>query len=145
MIPEKSDPDALRVLLIEDDETEVFSLKKAFDLLGIEGTILVAETGEKGLEMLNNMAFERHHERLPILVLDINLPGVSGLKTLEIIRSTPLIKDIRVFVWTGSGDQGAQIEAEKLDVEGFLFKSDPNGTYAKTAAMLNDYWKIDRH
>lgn len=145
MIPEKPNPDALRVLLIEDDDTEAFSLKKAFDLLGIEGTILVAETGEKGLEMLNNMAFERHHERLPLLVLDVNLPGVSGLKTLEIIRSTPLIKDIRVFVWTGSVDQGAQLAAEKLDVEGFLVKSHLSGTYAKTAAMLNDYWKIDRH
>lgn len=145
MIPEKPEPDALRVLLIEDDDAEVYSLKKAFDLLGIEGTILVAESGEEGLEMLNAMAFERHHERLPILVLDINLPGVSGLKTLEIIRTTPHIKDIRVFIWTGSGDQADRLAAEKLDVEGFLTKSDPNGTYAKTAAMLNDYWKIDRY
>lgn len=145
MVLEKTNPDALRVLLIEDDDTEVFNLKKAFDLLGIEGEIFVAETGEKGLEMLNDMAFERHHERLPILVLDINLPGVSGLKTLEIIRSTPLIKDIRVFVWTGSDDQSTQLAAERLDVEGFLVKSAPNGTYAKTAAMLNDYWRIDRH
>jgi len=144
MVSSTMSTETLRILLIDDSETEVIGLKRAFDLLGIDGTILTAGTGEVGIEILKRMAVEQSEIRPPIVLLDINLPGADGLETLEIIRATPLIKDVRVFVWSGMGGQQERDAANKLDIEGFLLKTSADVTYAKAAAMLNDYWKSDR-
>lgn len=134
------DTEKLNVLLIEDDQTDVIGLKRAFDLLGIEGEVMVAETGERGIELLDHFARKHYRKKLPIIMLDINLPGAGGIETLEIIRSTPHINRVPVFMWSEVANAEIQDAASKLDIEGFLIKSAPGSTYAKAAAMMKEYW-----
>ena len=135
----------LKVLLIEDDETDYIGLQRAFKTLAIDCDLHLAKSGEDGWKDLVAIASSSH--KLPVVLLDINLPGQSGLETLQLIRTSPLTKDTRVIVWSNIRDQNEVDAANDLDIEGFLLKSTTGsptlGTcYVKAATMLNEYWRI---
>lgn len=135
--------DRLSVLLIEDDEVDVIGLQRAFELAGIKCRLDIAKTGEAGLELLRRYASQSPPARLPIVLLDVNLPGENGLNTLKSIREQQAIRDVRVFVWSNVRSQRDVDIASKLDIEGFLLKSELGSTYVHAATMLHDYWKLD--
>lgn len=131
----------LHVLLIEDDEVDFVGLRRAFDLIGVDCNLRVAQTGEDGWTALCDIASAS--ERMPIVLLDINLPGQSGLETLKLIRQSSLTKDTRVIVWSNIRNPEEEETAYELEIEGFLLKSDPKSSYVKVASMLKEYWLID--
>ncbi len=90
-ITELSDVNQVRglVLYVEDSPVNVMVMQHIFTQLpGVE--LLTAETAEAGLEMIAR--------RPPALVLmDINLPGMSGLQALQILKENPLTAAIPVL------------------------------------------------
>lgn len=66
-----------RILVTDDDRRWREGLREVFEPRGYE--TLEAESGEQALELV-------HVERVHLLILDIELPHISGLETLRIIR-----------------------------------------------------------
>jgi two-component system, cell cycle response regulator DivK len=81
------------VLIVEDNEK---NMKLARDVLQAKGyQTLEAVTGEDGVRLAN--------ERLPDLVLmDIQLPGISGIEALKLLRADPKTAGIPVVALTAS-------------------------------------------
>jgi PAS domain S-box-containing protein len=88
-VSDKNGSVSRRVLYIEDSPINIEIVKNVFRILpDIE--LLTAENAETGLAMV--------HELHPDLVLmDINLPGMSGLEALKILKLDPATKDIPVI------------------------------------------------
>ena len=81
------------VLIIEDDEK---SRRLLCDVLGYHGhTVLQTDSGESGLEMLT-------HIPNAIVLLDIQLPGISGFETLQRIRGTAAFHRVKIVAVTAS-------------------------------------------
>lgn len=103
------------VLLIEDESALREAVKMKLEKKGIE--VLVAETGEKGLSILQ--------EKKPDLVwLDILLPGINGLEVLKRIREDEKTKNLPVIVVSVSGGQEKIKQAFVLNVIDYLVKSE---------------------
>jgi two-component system cell cycle response regulator DivK len=81
------------ILIIEDNEK---NMKLVRDLLQVKGYKTVeSETAEEGIKMAK--------EKKPALILmDIQLPGMSGVEALGVLRSDPDTKDIPVIAVTAS-------------------------------------------
>src|SRR5262245_63181397 len=81
------------ILIVEDNPQ---SLKLVRDILQVKGyQTLEAETGEEGVRV----ARERH----PALILmDIQLPGISGIEALQQLRADPLTSPTPVITVTAS-------------------------------------------
>ncbi len=81
------------ILIVEDNPK---NLKLVRDTLQVKGYQTVeAETGEEGLRVA--------HERHPALVLmDIQLPGISGIEALHRLRADPVTRAIPVLAITAS-------------------------------------------
>ena len=109
--PFDSTPHTPRVLIVEDEGRMRDMLLRALPDMGLEAD--GARSAEEALAML-----ERGDYR--ILVLDLNLPGMSGLEMLERIR--PKMPRLQVVVLTGYGDLEAAKQAIHLDVVEFLTK-----------------------
>lgn len=97
-----AEPRPCRVLIIEDDEDDVFLLKRAIDRArrslarGIE-----CEHVNNGLDALYWVSREDLTDRLPdALVLDLNMPRLNGIEFLRSLRQSLLLKDLPVFVLT---------------------------------------------
>jgi len=100
-----------RVLIVEDEPRIGEILGRAMPELGYDSTVVA--TGEEALSTLK----QRPHA---IVVLDLNLPGMSGLETLREIRQQ--WPDTQAIILTGFGDLDAAKEAIHLDVVEFLTK-----------------------
>jgi two-component system, chemotaxis family, response regulator Rcp1 len=90
------------VLLIENNPGDVRLIAEGFARGGVSHCLRVAEDGEEALAMLRREG-EHAGRRLPELVLlDLNLPRLSGLDVLTALKSDPELRRIPVVVLTGS-------------------------------------------
>ncbi len=100
---------ARSVLLVDDDPSVLRVLRRYFERSGWE--TFQALSGEDGVR-----TFEA---QLPDLVLlDVNLPGISGLHVLEVLIS----RGATVVMLTGQAEVGTAVEAMRAGAEGFLTK-----------------------
>lgn len=91
-------PQALRVLLVDDDELVRESVPTMLDLLGHR-----TETASGGLEALRRLQADLE---VDLVILDLNMPGMSGLETLARIRL--LRPELPILVATGFREEGLE-------------------------------------
>lgn len=90
------------VILVEDNDDDIFFIKKACAAAGVPHTLVVIQNGQAALNYLSG-ALESHPSALPdLVILDIKLPGVNGDEVLKWLRSEPKLKYLPVIVLTGS-------------------------------------------
>ena len=115
-----------RILVVDD---EVGIRETLTGVLEDEGyAVDVAESGERCLEMLSSAAYA-------VLLLDIWLPGIDGLETLERIRDADLIREPVVVMISGHGNVESAVRATKLGAHDFLEK--PLSVAKVTVAVRN--------
>jgi DNA-binding NtrC family response regulator len=87
---EKSLPDEIRVLLIDDEEELLYSLSKVLSRRNMR--IFTAANGYKALEILNK-------QNVSVAVLDIKMPGIDGLELLPQMKKQQ--PNLQVIILTG--------------------------------------------
>src|SRR5438067_7200202 len=96
-----------RILLIEDNEDDVFLLRRALKKALLEASIEVIEDGQKAMDYFERAAtsVKAGKNALPdVVLLDLKLPFVLGIEVLTFIRSRPELKDLNVIVLTSSAE-----------------------------------------
>lgn len=102
------------ILLIDDDQF-VTTLYKA--KLQSEGfAVDAANNGNEALEKIGQ-------SRPDVIVLDLNMPGITGVELLKSIRAVPLWKHIPVIVFSSGYIRSLAEEAAKLGVHKFFAKA----------------------
>jgi CheY-like chemotaxis protein len=97
------------LLVIEDDSSIRESLHSVFSDEGYQVTC--AENGKQGLEYLEQA--QKDHKTLPSLILlDLNMPVMSGEAFLAEQKSRPELRDIPVAVFTAAGGKVKPVLAE---------------------------------
>ena len=106
-----------RVLLVEDDPDDLDMTLFAFKECGFSYPIDVARDGAEALDRL----FASHE--LPALVLlDLNLPKVTGLEVLARVRADPRLKQLLIVVLSGSDEPRDKKQAARLGAARFFNK-----------------------
>jgi CheY-like chemotaxis protein len=93
------------ILLVEDDENDVFLLRNVFEQTGITNPFHVVSNGQMAIDYLdgNGHFADRDKYPLPCLVLtDLKLPKKSGLEVLQWIRHQPDLKKLVVIIFSSS-------------------------------------------
>ena len=98
-------------ILIVDDEKRL--LKSLARLLEDSFQVHTASGGEEGLFILEK-------EAISLALLDINMPGMTGVDMLQQIRQET--EDLKVIMMTGRRDYDAAIRCADLNVQGFIEK-----------------------
>lgn len=111
------------IMLVEDDELDVISVRRSLNRLDIPFTLYTAFNGIEALEMLRGGQGQHAMDPLPdIVLLDLNMPRMNGLEFLEVLRADERLKDIKVFVMTTSAEPADRNATEQLGVVGHLIK-----------------------
>jgi PAS/PAC sensor hybrid histidine kinase len=103
-----------KILLVEDDKSlqEIYGVR-----LGSEGyQMLIAGDGEEAL----NVALK---EKPDLILSDVMMPKISGFDMLDILRSTPEIKDTKVIIMTALSSEDQRERGEQLGADIYLVKS----------------------
>lgn len=105
------------ILYAEDDPDDLFMIRQAFEQFDGATTLLHASNGFEALEILNQTKLNKD---LPcLIILDINMPGMSGRDALIHIRQSQEFKDIPVVLFTTSSSELDRSFAKKWGAEFF--------------------------
>lgn len=103
-----------KILLVEDDQSlrEIYGIR-----LTAEGyEIVPAGDGEQALSLAVK-------EKPDLIISDVMMPKISGFDMLDILRSTPETKDIKVIMMTALSSEDQRERGEALGADRFLVKS----------------------
>lgn len=129
------DKDA-NILLVEDDRVDVMTVQRALKRIRIKNPLYVARTGGKALKMLRGEGGTKL-DRLPrLILLDLNLPKMSGIDFLKKLRADPKLRKLRVIVLTSSNEPKDRAAAFKYDVEDYIVKPHSFDEFAKAMATI---------
>jgi len=128
------------ILLVEDDDVDIMTVKRALKDLNIKNHLVNTANGEKALEYLKN-----NDDKKPcIILLDLNMPKMNGIEFLQIVKADDTLKMIPVIVLTTSGQQQDIVESFKLSVAGYIVKSVDYAEYTKAINTINQYWTLSK-
>jgi two-component system, chemotaxis family, chemotaxis protein CheY len=115
-----------RLLLIEDDEDDVFLLERAIDCVRDNLRLDIEyEHVENGLEGLYLVSKDDLTDKLPdAVVLDLNMPRLGGVKFLKALRQSFLLKDLPIFVLTTTTSSTIHEEAIRAGANKVYVKPD---------------------
>ncbi|MDR0957436.1 MAG: response regulator [Candidatus Nomurabacteria bacterium] len=118
------------VALIEDDDTISMMYRTKFELEGFK--VNVAANGRTGIAMV-----EQEHPH--IILLDINMPEMSGFEALKNIRKLPRGQEIPVVVLTNLGQHEAPHGLDALGVSKYIVKANltPRQVVEEVEAVLS--------
>ncbi|MCP1726067.1 two-component system response regulator [Natronospira proteinivora] len=133
------------ILLVEDSPDDVELTIRALRRNKVENEILVAEDGQKALEILG-IATEGGVviDPLPALVLlDIQLPKLDGHQVLRRIRADERTRFLPVVVLTSSVEERDRAEAYSLGVNSYVQKPIHSEVFTEAVGRLGLYWLVD--
>lgn len=100
-----------KILVVDDESFITRSVKHFLEKEGYE--VLIADTGEEGLDIFRA-------ESPDVVLLDVNLPGMSGLEAVKALRE--LSGDVVIIMVTAHGNIETEVSAIKLGIHDFLEK-----------------------
>src|ERR1700742_4407852 len=105
------------ILLIENNKNNIKNIKGELGRLGIEHALRVAQNGADGLEVLT----ASQKGGLPDLILiNSNVPKMSGYEFLSVVKSYHTFKDIKVYVIANAFEDYDRMMVKNLGGEGLI-------------------------
>lgn len=133
------DDKVLNILLVEDDQVDVMNVRRAFEKNRITNPLFVAGDGMQALELLRSGRVPTSRR---IVLLDLNMPRMTGIEFLRELRKDRALMHTPVVVLTTSNDDRDKIEAYNLNVAGYLIKPVTFINFVELMATLNKYWTL---
>jgi CheY-like chemotaxis protein len=133
------DDHSLNILLVDDDEVDVMTVKRAFSRANIANKVFVATDGVEALELLRTDGIPLPRR---LVLLDLNMPRMNGIEFLREVRQDPALQALTVVVLTTSNEDRDRVEAYQLNVAGYLVKPVTFHSFADVMATLNKYWTL---
>lgn len=131
------------VLYVEDEECDATFMKLAFAGKGLESALQVVPDGRTAIEYLSGEGeyADRKEHPLPLVVLlDLNLPQVSGFEVLKWIRSHPDFAWLPVVVFSSSTRKDDQVKALELGANEFVSKPTSGLKFSEVVERLQENW-----
>ena len=130
----------VQILVVEDDQVDVMALKRAFKKEGITNPVTWAENGIEALEMLRGLAATVSKPR--IVILDINMPRMTGLEFLDVVRADPELESLIVFIFTTSRQESDIAHAFGRQVAAYVVKPSDGAGLREAVKRLRSLWEI---
>jgi CheY-like chemotaxis protein len=122
----KMNSNEVEILLIEDNPNDAELAIRALKQYNLVDKLVWIKDGEEALDFIfaQGQYSDRSIEDIPkVILLDLKLPKVDGLKVLKEIRSDKRTRTIPVVVLTSSSEEQDIITSYNLDVNGYILKS----------------------
>jgi CheY-like chemotaxis protein len=122
------------ILLAEDDRIDAKAFLRAAQGAGISNPVTVASDGAEAWALLTD---QRPTAEPPgLVVLDINMPRMTGLELLRRMRADDRLRHLPVLMLTTSDHQRDRIEAQDLGVTAYILKSELPGGFRRVVELL---------
>ena len=131
------------ILLVEDDEDDIRLVERAFVKGRILNKLYTVRDGEEAMEFLTNTG--RHTDkavtpRPGLILLDLNMPKVSGMEVLKWLKDDENLRSIPVVILTTSDTEKDIERAYDYGVSTFITKPVEFSNFLEAVITLGKYW-----
>lgn len=126
------------ILLVEDDQVDVMTVKRALQEIRVTTPVVNLENGEEALHYLRDPG----KVKPCIILLDLNMPIMNGIEFLHVMKSDDLLKRTPVVVLTTSEEQQDKVSSFNLGVAGYIAKPVSYRQFVEIMRTFNSYWTI---
>lgn len=117
-----------RLLLVDDDENILYSLKKIFETAGY--SVVCSANGKEAIELAK--AYQPH-----LVLLDLVMPGTDGIEVCHDIKAIPSLKKTFIAFYTARSEDYSQIAAFSVGADDYIIKPvRPNVLLMRIKAIL---------
>lgn len=125
----------MKILIVDDNPDEIVLTRRVLEKIGCEVKTESSDSGAAALECLRNC------KDLPaVILLDLKMPGMSGIDTLRQIRSEERLKHIPVIIITSSALEEDRRESLESGANSFLHKAFDLKQFGEELKSLLKIW-----
>ncbi len=131
------------ILYVEDEESDIFLMRTALKRAKIDVVLSTVRDGEAALHYLLGTGDYSNREQHPmpgLVLLDLNIPRLHGLKVLEWIRKQPATATLPVVIYTSSEQPTDVAAAQQLGANDYQVKPSTIELIAEKLQQLIQRW-----
>ena len=128
------------VLLVEDDEGDVLMTREAFELHKMTNPLHVVTDGEQALAFVRQTGSFADAPRPGLILLDVNLPRLSGLEVLAELKRDPALLAIPVVMLTTSQAEEDILRSYKLHANAYVSKPVGFEGFVEAIRQIDDFF-----
>lgn len=129
---------ALHILLIEDNEGDILLTTEAFEESKIINRITAIRDGKAAIDYFENLKHKDDHPHL--ILLDVNLPKLSGHEVLAYIKNNPKFCAIPVIMLTTSSAEKDIMKSYQNHVNCYITKPIEVTDFMEAITKIEDFW-----
>jgi CheY-like chemotaxis protein len=126
------------ILLVEDDQVDVMTVKRALKELHVTNPVVNLENGQEALKYLR----DPDSAKPCIILIDLNMPIMNGIEFLQVAKHDAKLKRIPVVVLTTSEEQQDKVNSFDLGVAGYMAKPVDYRQFVEVMRSIDAYWTI---
>lgn len=130
----------VEVVLVEDNPGDALITEEAFEQAKVAINLVVCEDGPSALEHLDQATKSDGPSMPDLILLDLNLPGMSGIQVLEHIRNHDGLVHIPVIVMTSSTAPEDVLASYRAHANSFISKPVRPQEFLDAVKSLESYW-----
>ncbi len=124
------------ILLVEDDSVDAMTVKRAMRDLHVTNSVMHSVNGEEAMKYLTDPDKEKPF----VILLDLNMPKMSGIEFLKIIKTNAYLKMIPVIVLTTSKEKRDVFDSFELGAAGYMIKPVDYTKFVEVISTVMFYW-----
>ena len=131
------------VLLVEDNPQDEALTLRSLRKINLANTIDVVRDGQQAIDYLfrqGDFAGRAGPDLPTLMLLDISLPRMNGLRVLEILRADPRTSLLPIVILTSSDEDRDRLKSYENGANGFVRKPLDFAEFAETVAHLGVFW-----
>jgi two-component system response regulator len=131
------------ILLVEDSEDDYEATMRAFKKANLHNPVTWCKSGREAIDFLKQ---EGAYLSLPknqmpgLILLDLNMPGIDGRKTLQLIKENDRLKKIPVIILTTSADERDVDACYRMGANTYVQKPVSFDGLIEAIKRLKEYW-----
>lgn len=130
----------IEILLIEDNPADVRLIEEGLRETSLASVLHSVTDGKDALDFLHRRERHAHARRPDLILLDLNLPGISGHDVLTEVKQDEKLKTIPVVVLTSSESERDIARSYEAHANCFISKPVDFTSLIGIVARIEDFW-----
>ncbi|PMS22014.1 response regulator [Trinickia dabaoshanensis] len=132
----------VHILLVEDSPTDVMLTREAMEQYKVLNPLDIVEDGVDAMDYLKGRGkyADREPARPGLIILDLNLPRMSGREVLYELKQDPELRNIPVVVLTTSKSEEDVVKSYCLHANCYITKPVDFSKFIDVVRSISDFW-----
>lgn len=130
----------VRVLLVEDNQGDAELIRAGFEEVDKSVEVHVRENGLEALKYLRGEGMQTGSKKPDLILLDLNMPGMSGLEFLQIIKSDSELHSLPIIILSTSDAKSDITKSYDHGANSYIVKPMNFDEYIEILSVTMKYW-----